>query len=209
MPTLNAAQTATVSLTVPNAYLTVDCSSGAVVDVSWVSAGSISGKRTVQNISEDVGPFTDQTTVTLYCRSGTASYSTTGDQASQAALQALVSDAEKPFDALVPPLQQATITGAISTTAALTATATGTYRKARIAWNNNGASGTAKLRIAANTDNDVHGLVAAQSAKRRDYEMTMGDSVTLVCAEPITRLTFSADGAITSATHSIQVTFGS
>lgn len=93
MPTLNAAQTATVSLTVPNAYLTVDCSSGAVVDVSWVSAGSISGKRTVQNISEDVGPFADQTVVTLYCRSGTASYSTTGDQATQAALQALVSGA--------------------------------------------------------------------------------------------------------------------
>jgi hypothetical protein len=91
MPTLNAAQTATVSLTVPNAYITVDCSSGAVVEVSWVSAGSISGRRTVQNISEDVGPFADQTTVTLYCRSGTASYSTTGDQAAQAALQALVS----------------------------------------------------------------------------------------------------------------------
>ena len=93
MPTLNAAQTATVSLTVPNAYITVDCSSGAVVEVSWVSAGSISGRRTVQNISEDVGPFTDQTVVTLYCRSGTASYSATGDQASQAAIQVLVSAA--------------------------------------------------------------------------------------------------------------------
>lgn len=89
MPTLNAAQTATVSLTVPNAYLTVDCSSGAVVDVSWVSAGSISGKRTVQNISEDVGPFTDQTVVTLYCRSGTASYAEVGSQ-----IPALVSGAE-------------------------------------------------------------------------------------------------------------------
>lgn len=80
MPTLNTAQTATVSLTVPNAYLTVDCSSGAVVDVAWVSAGSISGRRTVQNISEDVGPFADQTTVTLYCRSGTASYTEVGSQ---------------------------------------------------------------------------------------------------------------------------------
>lgn len=125
-----------------------------------------------------------------------------------AAVQGLVSDAGKPFDVLVPPLQQVTITGAISTTAALTATATGTYRRARVAWVNNGASGTAKLRIAANTDNDVHGLVAGQNVKRRDYELTMGDAVTLVCAEPITRLTFSADGAITSATHSIQVTFG-
>jgi uncharacterized protein (DUF2147 family) len=100
MPTLNAAQTATVSLTVPNAYLTVDCSSGAVVEVSWVSAGSISGRRTVQNISEDVGPFVDQTVVTLYCRSGTASYSATGDQASQAATQALVAGAWKRTEAL-------------------------------------------------------------------------------------------------------------
>ena len=47
-----------------------------------------------------------------------------------------------------------------------------------------------------------------QSAKRRDYEMTMGDGVMLVCGVPITRLTFSADGSITGGTHQLQVTFG-
>ena len=72
-----------------------------------------------------------------------------------------------------------TITGALSTTQAQTATASGTYYKARVAWNNNGASASAKLRIAVNADNAVHGLVVGQSVKRRDYEMTMGDGVIL------------------------------
>ncbi len=96
----------------------------------------------------------------------------------------------------------------MSTTATQAAAATGTYTKARIAWNNNGASASAKLRIAVNCDNDVHGLMVGQNVKRRDYEMTMGDGVMLVCGVPITRVTFSADGAITGGTHQLQVTFG-
>lgn len=126
----------------------------------------------------------------------------------RAALNALVSGAWNPTDRLVAPMQRVTITGALSTTQAQTATATGTYTKARVAWNNNGASGSAKLRIAVNADNAVHGLVVGQSVKRRDYEMTMGGGVMLVCGIPITSLTFSADSSIISATHQLQVTFG-
>ena len=113
-----------------------------------------------------------------------------------------------PTDQLLAPLQRVTITGALSTTQAQTATASGTYYKARVVWNNNGASASAKLRIAVNADNAVHGLVVGQSAKRRDYELTMGDGVMLACGVPITSLTFSADGSITGATHQLQVTFG-
>jgi len=122
--------------------------------------------------------------------------------------QALVSGAGNPTDLLTGPLQRVTITGALSTTATQAAAATGTYYKARVAWNNNGASGSAKLRIAVNCDNDVHGLMVGQNVKRRDHELTMGDAVMLVCGVPITRLTFSADGSITGGTHQLQVTFG-
>lgn len=124
------------------------------------------------------------------------------------AMAALVSGAGNPPDLLAGTLQRLTITGAMSTTATQAAAATGTYTKARIAWNNNGASASAKLRIAVNCDNDVHGLMVGQNVKRRDYEMTMGDGVMLVCGVPITRVTFSADGAITGGTHQLQVTFG-
>jgi lysophospholipase L1-like esterase len=89
MPTLNTAQSATVTVTAPNGYITVDCSSGASVEISWTSPGSISGRRTVQNISEDVGPFADQTVVTLYCTRGAATYT----EFSNTAVQALVSGA--------------------------------------------------------------------------------------------------------------------
>ena len=177
-------------------------------------SGAPATTATLTGTSQDFGPYGVSAVLLVTGVSGRTDYSLNNATYTLTApekrlFDSLVSEAGKPFDTLAAPLQQVTITGAISTTGALTATATGTYRKARIAWNNNGASGTAKLRIAANTDNDVHGLVAGQSAKRRDYELTMGDAVTLVCAEPITRLTFSADGAITSGTHSIQVTFGS
>lgn len=113
-----------------------------------------------------------------------------------------------PADELEAPVQHVTLTAAMSTTVALTATATGTYRKARVAWNNNGASGTAKINIAVNASNSVHGLMTGQSALRRDHQMTMGDAVILVCESPITSLTFSADGSITGGTHNILVTFG-
>lgn len=80
MATLNAAQTATVNITTPGAFLTVDCSSGAVVRVSWAGPGSVTGIRTVRNISEDLGPFSDNTVITLSCESGTATYTEIGSQ---------------------------------------------------------------------------------------------------------------------------------
>ena len=80
MATLNAAQTATVNITTPGGYITVDCSSGAVVQVSWVSPGGVTGQRRVLNISEDLGPFADSTVITLRCDSGSADYSEVGSQ---------------------------------------------------------------------------------------------------------------------------------
>lgn len=123
-------------------------------------------------------------------------------------LEELISGSANPTDHLVSPLQRETITAALSTTQAQQATATGTYYKARVVWNNNGASASALLRIAVNADNAVHGLMIGQSAKRRDYEMTMGEGVMLVCGIPIASLTFSADSSITANTHQLQVTFG-
>lgn len=111
-------------------------------------------------------------------------------------------------DNLTSPGDTTTLTAAMSTTVALSATATGTYRKARVSWINNGASASAKLYISVNADNDVQGLVASQSSRRRDHEMTMGDAIILVCDVPITRLTFSSDVSITSNTHRLIVTFG-
>ena len=93
MPTLNTAASATVAITAPNGYITVDCSNGAAVDVSWISPGGVSGRRTVQSISEDVGPFIDGTLISLYGVRGTASYT----YADSAALQALVADAGIPL----------------------------------------------------------------------------------------------------------------
>jgi lysophospholipase L1-like esterase len=99
MPTLNTAQSATVTVTAPNGYITVDCSSGASVELSWTSPGSISGRRTVQNISEDVGPFADGTVVALYCTRGTASYTENGSGAQLSALQSMVSPYGNPLGA--------------------------------------------------------------------------------------------------------------
>jgi hypothetical protein len=111
-------------------------------------------------------------------------------------------------DLLLPPVRRVTLTGAMSTTAVLSATATSTVYKARIAWNNNGANAAAKLNIFVNAANDVHGLVASQSAKRRDYQLTMGDSVILVSPTPITRVHFSSDVSISNNTHQLHVAFG-
>jgi len=113
-----------------------------------------------------------------------------------------------PVDRLATPIQHVDITAAISTTVVASATATGTYYRARVAWNNNGASASAKLDIAVNCTNDVHGLSATQNAKRRDHQMTMGDAVILVCSKPITTLHFSSDTPITINTHVLSVTFG-
>lgn len=258
--------------------------------------------RTLSPNEQRIGPFAAAVTVNLTAVAGGSgvSYYTlaptdvvlpganapsgaTLTAAQTAATQALVLGAGNPTDLLTGTVQRVTITGALSTTATQAAAASGTYTKARVVWNNNGASpgaaavtltgspftytapadgslavsggtvssitisrrgatavsagvtaGTVallagdvvvityssaptvnflyatptKLRIAVNADNDVHGLMIGQSAKRRDYEMTMGDGVMLVCGVPITRLTFSADGAVTGGTHSLQVAFG-
>lgn len=153
-------------------------------------------------------PDVDPQIARQWIADGSATLDTGGQDWPSALLQALVSGAGNPPDLLTGTVQRVTITGAMSTTATQAAAATGTYTKARVVWNNNGASASAKLRIAVNCDNDVHGLMVGQSAKRRDYEMTMGDGVMLVCGVPITRLTFSADGAVTGGTHSLQVAFG-
>ena len=151
----------------------------------------------------------------LTCATGSVAWSvadgndgTPLSQTELSSVRSLVSGAGNPTDLLTAPLQHVTITGALSTTATQAAAAAGTYTKARVVWNNNGASASAKLRIAVNANNDVHGLMIGQNVKRRDYEMTMGDGVMLVCGIPITSLTFSADGAIAGATHQLQVTFG-
>ena len=111
-------------------------------------------------------------------------------------------------DSLTSPSTTTTLTGAISTTVTLSSTATGTYRKARVSWLNNGASSSALLRIAVNAENDVQGLSACSSVKRRDHEMTIGDAVILVCDVPITRLNFTSDGSVSANTHRLVVTFG-
>ncbi len=111
-------------------------------------------------------------------------------------------------DSLTRPSNTTTLTAAISTTATLSATATSTYRKARVSWLNNGASGTANLYISVNAENDVQGLVACNNARRRDHEMTIGDCIMLVCDEPITRLNFTSDTSISSNTHRLVITFG-
>jgi len=111
-------------------------------------------------------------------------------------------------DNLTTPSTTTTLTAAISTTATLSATASGTYRKARVSWINNGASASAKLYMSINADNDVQGMSACNSSRRRDHEMTMGDCIMLVCDTPITRINFTSDTSIASNTHRLMVTFG-
>ena len=111
-------------------------------------------------------------------------------------------------DKLTIPVEHFESTAAMSTTVTVRITPTATFRTARVSWVNNGASGTAKLNIAANCDNDVAGLVASQSALQRDAQMTMGDVRLLVSPVPITSLNFSSDGSITSDTHRLLVSFG-
>lgn len=111
-------------------------------------------------------------------------------------------------DKVTAPVQHLTSTAAISTTATIRIAPTGTFYTARVAWTNNGASGTAKLYVAANCGNDVEGLVASQSALQRDAQLTMGDALILASPTPITSLNFSADGSIVSNTHRLVVTFG-
>lgn len=111
-------------------------------------------------------------------------------------------------DKSIIPTQSMESVAAMSTTVTVRMAPTGTYRTARVSWVNNGASGSAKLNIAANCENDVAGIVATQSALQRDAQMTMGDALLLISPVPITSLNFSSDGSITSDTHRLVVTFG-
>lgn len=111
-------------------------------------------------------------------------------------------------DKSITPVQSMESVAAMSTTVTVRMAPTGTYRTARVSWVNNGASGSAKLNIAANCENDVAGIVASQSSLQRDAQMTMGDALLLISPIPITSLNFSSDGSITSDTHRLVVTFG-
>lgn len=120
----------------------------------------------------------------------------------------LVRFANPGADKLDAPVQHMESTDAMSTTVTVRMAPTGTYRTARVSWVNNGASGSAKLNIAANCSNDVSGLVASQSSLQRDYQLTMAGSILLVSPVPITSLNFSSDVSITADTHRLVVTFG-
>lgn len=74
MPTLNAGQMTTLTVTQPNGWVTVTCVAGDEMAVSWTGPGSVSGMRTVKNIAEDVGPFVDGTVVTLRAVNGAPQY---------------------------------------------------------------------------------------------------------------------------------------
>lgn len=207
--TLTSSQGSAFIGTTPNDAITFTPSAGTYTVEYPLGTVAISASTSTQSLPVSGGQ------VRVTCASGSVAWAVSdgndGTPLSQTELlsvRSLVSGAGNPTDLLTGTLQRVTITGAISTTATQAATASGTYYKARVAWNNNGASASAKVRIAVNADNDTHGLMIGQNVKRRDYEMTMGDGVMLVCGVPITRLTFSADGAITGGTHQLQVTFG-
>ena len=95
MTVLASPQTAVVNITVPGAYITVSCAAGDVMQVDWVSPGSVTGTRVVRLPSIDVGPFVDDTVVTLRALSGSPQYTDVpggGLNAAQTAVaQAMVS----------------------------------------------------------------------------------------------------------------------
>ena len=75
MPTLDAPNIATFVTTIPGQYISVDCSSGSVIRVTWNGPGSSNGRRTVRNILDQVGPFDRNTTVNVIAISGSGTYS--------------------------------------------------------------------------------------------------------------------------------------
>lgn len=66
----------------------------------------------------------------------------------------------------------------------------------------------ARIHIAANCENDVEGLIATQSDRRRDASMVLGDTLILDATSPITMLHFSASASILINTHRIDVCAG-
>lgn len=75
MPTLDAPNTATIVTTIPDQYVSVDCSSGSTIKVSWIGPGSSNGSRILKNIADQVGPFPKNTNVTVSGISGSGTYS--------------------------------------------------------------------------------------------------------------------------------------
>lgn len=98
MPTLVATQTATVTILAPGGYITVTCAAGDVMLVTWISPGSISGSRTVSQVTEDVGPFSDGTTVTLRAMNGSPQYSDSSLTPAQVAMVQSLIGGERVFD---------------------------------------------------------------------------------------------------------------
>jgi len=74
MTALAYPMTASVVITVPNSFITVTCGTGDSMRLDWVSPGSVSGTRIVKQTTEDVGPFADNTVVTLTALSGAPDY---------------------------------------------------------------------------------------------------------------------------------------
>lgn len=117
-------------------------------------------------------------------------------------------DAPPAADLLRGTVEHLSSTAALGTALTVRFAPAGVYRKARISWVNNGASGAAKLYLTANCGNDVEGLVACQSAKQRDAELLMGGALLLVSPVPITSLNVSSDTAISADTHRLLISFG-
>jgi YD repeat-containing protein len=72
--TLQAGLSSTVTVTVPLSYFTVTCVTGDVMRVSWQAPGSSSGIVDVKQVTQDVGPFADNTVVTFTAVTGSPSY---------------------------------------------------------------------------------------------------------------------------------------
>jgi hypothetical protein len=82
MPTLASPQTVTVTANAPNQVYRVKCLGASdVMQVSWVGGGGVSGQQIIRattTAGQDVGPFQDETTITLTALAGSPSYEYSG-----------------------------------------------------------------------------------------------------------------------------------
>ena len=111
-------------------------------------------------------------------------------------------------DVLAPEPEHQVIMAAISSTVTARITPAAVFRVARLAWVNNGGSGSGVMNIALNCKNDVEGIVACQSAKQRELTLSMGADVQIVSPVPITSINIASDTAYTADTHRLLVSFG-